>query len=375
MNPVSALVVSIALDALPVPDLVRLYYSQCEPKAAYVLTAEAQAAQVSTVYVPPGTCEDVRQVMHTALDAAGLAVSVVGTVHRIGPKSEASLSTVVYHPRHRDPAQLRELAQVIAQEGKLSVAGTDDSASSLVYRGPEAEAAVMRAVLADLDRPTAQVQVEVALYEVSTTRGEGSAIAAVADVLDGAIKVELGATAFPDRLEVSTGGLSAVLSILDQDARFRHVARPRITVADGGEARFFSGEERRVAGSVSLDAQGNPVQAVESLSAGVTLEVRPRVFAESVQLELSQEVSSFTGTGDSPVTLAREVSTSFAAVPGRVYVIAGSDTDQSGAQDSRLWRWRVGRQSQRSTSQLVMVLSVRAADAAGEGPPSGGVPG
>lgn len=391
----SAHAVAINVERLPVIELVRLYYTECD-KGGFIVTAKGldTPAQMSGV-TGDLTCDQLSAVLDVALRDSGLTLQrrdgpdaivgradgASGSVSAPADVDRSSWETLVYQPKYREADDLVQTSGFLVHEGQFGhrsegfiprgagesrVTPTGGNGASMhtarldriVFYGPKGEIAALKALWAQLDTAVPAVEIRVGVYEFGEGGAKGSAIAAVTQVLSSSVRLDLGARLDGNSLEVDIGDFTAVLSALDRDSRFRYVAQPRVIVSDGEPARFFAGEDARVTGAIIVDGNGNPVQSREVLSAGVTLEVTPRIAGEAVSLDLYQAISQFTSAGEDPSVLRRDVRTSLPVTPGKVYVVAGLDANRSAQGNQRLFGLKLGRTRDHSSSELVLLLSV-----------------
>lgn len=392
-NPVKSSALSMQFDTVSVKQLVLVLYDSCLSKRGIVFDPSASALDgMASVRLVDASCSTVERLVSQVVSSAGLVFqkeSGYDILRKPLGDDQSSWSLMVYQPRNRDSFRLAELAQVAIRKGRWAharssmpsaaagpvsseVPETGSNIASqmskvqdrLVYFGPPVEAENVRRVLAMLDTPESQVEVRVGVYEFTSGGVEGGGVAAALDLFKGRVSASLtsstvaGAGAAVAR--VAAGGIEAALSLLDRDSRFRYVARPKLLVKDSEPARFFAGEEVRVAGAVTLDAKGNPFQSRETLSAGVTLEVTPKVYADSVELGLYQAVSSFTAasSGSEPSTLKRDLRSTILARPGEVYVVGGLTSSKRTQGEARLLGFRTSVTDDQSESEIVLVVSV-----------------
>lgn len=395
--PVAAGQVQFSLDRLPVVQLLKLYYTECD-QDGYVITSKGlDEASVVSAESKPISCERFGQVVDSVLRDAGfrrdvrpgpdiVTVAEPGTAseHARIPVDRSGWETLVYSPRYRDANDLVSLSGFLVErgvfghrsegflpaDGSSSVVADGGNGASLrvarldriVFAGPPSEVKSLRDLWSQLDTPVASVEIRLGVYEFGSGATKGSALAALAQVLGSSLRVDLGQSLAGDTIEIDVGDFSAVLSAIDRDNRFNYVSQPRVIAQDGMAARFFAGEDVRVTGGILVDKGGNPIQSVESLSAGLTLEVTPHVRGDVVSLDLYQAVSQFTKAGDAPSILRRDLRTAIPAVPGRVYVVAGMDSTRAGKGRERFLGMPVGRTHEESKGQLVVLLTVNRID-------------
>lgn len=101
---------------------------------------------------------------------------------------------------------------------------------------------------------------------------------------------------------------------------------------------------------------GTPSMRVSALTA------KPEIREEVIELELSQELSSFvqtnTGVNNSPTLIKRSVNTRLTLVPGEVVILAGlQDTKEDGQQNRvPFFSWLLGDQSQQQQSEILVFI-------------------
>ena len=199
------------------------------------------------------------------------------------------------------------------------------------------------------------------VYEYQSGTSTGSALNAALSLFNSRLGVTVtGGTVSGSSLKLPLPSLDAALSVLDQDSHFRYVARPKVTVKDGEQASFQSGQDVRVVGAVSVDRNGNQVQSIVTMSAGVTVQALPLVRGEVVDLTLRQVVSDFVSSPNSdPSVVKRDLSTRLECQPGLVYVIGGLQTNRRTTGKRRFFGFETGSTGDSSQSEILILVSVR----------------
>lgn len=228
------------------------------------------------------------------------------------------------------------------------------------------EAGKVRKLLSDLDTPASEIVLKAAVYEVGTDRKEGGAVKLAASLLGGRFGVDITGNVLDGvSVKLSVGGIDAVLSALDADSRFKSISRPRVRVRNGAQARFSVGSDVPVLGNAQIDRNGNPVQSVDYRQSGIILTATPEIRAEVIELNLSQELSSFvatnTGVNNSPTLIKRAVNTRLSLQPGEVVVLAGLEDDRHEERDDRLpfLGWLIGNQHQNRQSEILVLIEAQ----------------
>jgi type II secretory pathway component GspD/PulD (secretin) len=249
--------------------------------------------------------------------------------------------------------------------GEASAAASLDV---LILSGAPADVVRALDLLPQLDVAQEQVQLVAAVYEVSTGSSSASALSIAVGLFGSQVSIGGGSEAAPSLLRLGTGNVSAVLGRLAGDSRFRAVTSPSLLVRSGSEATLTSGSQVPVLGAVSFPGEGGtPVQSVEYRDSGVVLRVRPTVHGEAIDLDISQELSSFvrteTGVNTSPTLNRRALTNRLTLTSGEIVVLGGlresvKDASRSGPLPFLGSRSR----SSRETEVIVVLQAVRVAD-------------
>lgn len=381
---------SLLFDKLPLQQLVMVFYDQCEKRGLVFDPAVNKLDEVITLKTPELTCAQTRPILLDALARAGVGIefrSGYDVVRQVAAKDERDgWREVIYRPRFRDAVDLAEQAQIAVRKGsfahqrrgpQVQVASpaeqvpeaggngasiTAKSVDKLLFFGPESECKAIESLLARLDVPNPQVELKAGIYEFQRGKADGSGITAVVKLFSDRLGISVNGGAGSSTgssVKLTLPNIDAALSLLDTDSRFRYVARPKVLAKDGEQVRFFAGEDLRVAGSIVLDRNGNPIQSKETLSAGVTLEATPHVRGEVVDVVLYQAVSNFVSSsaGD-PSVLKRDLRSRLVMQPGAVYVIGGLQSTRRTQGRQRFFGFQVGSDVQDSETEIVLLLAV-----------------
>lgn len=383
---------SMVFDKLPLQQLVMVYYDQCEKKGVVFDSAVSKLDEVVTVKTPSMSCASVKGLMLDLMTRAGVGVeskSGYDLVRTVRMREERDdWKTFIYRPKFRDAIELAEMSMIAVRKGSFAhqrrggqvqvssvpaggqevpETGTNGASltgklvDKLVFVGPADEAANVSSLLSRLDVPVPQVEVSMGVYEFQSGSSAGSALNAALSLFKSRIGLTIdGGSVSGSSLKLSLPSLDAALSVLDQDTRFHYVARPKVTVKDGEQASFQSGQDVRVVGAVSVDKNGNPVQSIVTMSAGVTVQALPLIRGEVVDLTLRQIVSDFVSSPNSdPSVVKRDLSTRLECQPGLVYVIGGLQTNRKTTGKRRFFGLETGSTGDASQSEILILVSVR----------------
>lgn len=319
----------------------------------------------------------------------GYDLEIIGQVLRIRKTKKEDEELLLYLPRFRSARYLSDILQKVVGTQQLSSRGmpaspqqqtsiaqqpetpgaasaqVDKSATDqLAYQCLPARCKVLRKLLADLDTPEAQVVLRAALYEVGTTRGEGSAVQVAAKLFKGNLQLAAGTTILAgSSLHLGAANLDAIFSVLDQDSRFHVISRPMLRVKTGTQAKFSVGSQVPVLGSVSQDKNGNPVQSVDYKQSGTIFTVQPDVRQDVIDLNITQELSSFvattTGVNSTPTMLQRSATSQLTIHTGEVVVFAGLEEQRDDKSDSHLFGFNLGTKKNSTSSEVLLFIEAQ----------------
>jgi general secretion pathway protein D len=348
--------------------VIELIYSQIL-KTDYVLDPEVlnDQRQVSFKYSPQNLAQP-KVYVARFLSTLGFSVSTRDgvdfiTKNRIAEASnEPKKYPYVYTPKYRDASQLARLLSPIFKYGTFaqnrSVANpalnqtapalaqpahaprpvSDGSATSmmdmssdfLVFNGPTFEIEQLKQLLPQLDTPVGIVNIQSVLYEATTGKTEGSAIALVASILNAKLGLSFNSTTSANvnslQATVKSGGFNAVLNVLNSDSQFKAITSPNLRIKSGSSGMLSFGQSVPTLGAISTTAVSQ-VQSVVYQNAGLILSLSPIVRDSSIDLKIDQQVSSFaqttTGVNGSPTLTKRQVQTDVSLNDGEIIILGG----------------------------------------------------
>lgn len=380
---------SMNLHQVRVADLARIVYGDVLRQSFVLDDAVVNSSSVVSLnWIKLGK-QDVDVMTRELLNMRGFELVHHGKVLLVRKRDNQDEDLLIYQPRNRSARYLSDILAKVAdayqlgtrtmqaspefqqaasknpeQAGSVGAMISQSASDQLAYKCLPVACKRLRILLADLDTPEAQVILRAALYEVGTSKGEGSAVQLAARLLKGKVMVNVGsALAGADQLRLVTGSFDAVLSLLDQDSHFKVVSRPMIRVRTGAQAKFSVGQQVPVLGAVSLDKNGNSVQSVEYRQSGTIFTVQPDVRLDVVDLNVSQELSSFvattTGVNNSPTLLQRTASSQISINPGEVVVFAGLEEHRDDQAGSSLFGLSFGEKKNNTSSEVLLFIEAQ----------------
>lgn len=389
-GPASQETMALTFDKVPLSQLVMVFYDQCEKRGIVFDPAASKLDEVVTLKTPSLPCSKVKAILVDMMERAGVGLDVrsgYDVVKTLKARDERDeFKQMIYRPRFRDASDLADLAMVAVRKGTFAhqrrgaqvqvatggaqqVPDTGSNGASLqgkqidklVFVGPADEVAAVSSLLSRLDVPSAQVEISVGIYEFQTGTAQGSAVSAAVSLFKSKVGLTFnGGTGTGSTLKINLPSIEAALSLLDQDTRFKYVARPRVLAKDGEQVSFNAGQDVRVAGAVSLDRNGNPFQSITTMNAGVTLTATPLIRADVVDLSLHQVVSDFVSSpNNDPSVVKRDLSTRLLLEPGAVYIVGGLQTTRKTHSKRRFLGYPIGDSFDSSESEIILLLSVK----------------
>lgn len=210
----------------------------------------------------------------------------------------------------------------------------DQDSDILVFQGNADEVKLLKKILPQIDVSAGEVIVKAVVYEVSTSKADGTAFTLALNLLGGRFGLSLNASPMNgSSVSLKSGSIDAAFSMLSGDTRFNAISTPTLRVKSGGTARLTVGQDVPTLGAVTYAAGGGqPVQSIEYRSSGVILEISPTVKASVIDLRLDQQISDFakteTGVNASPTLTKRQLSTYIGTQDGELILIGGLSQDK-----------------------------------------------
>lgn len=391
---ISAAMPKLVFDQVPIVDLIRIYYSDIEKKSFLIDDSALVINKRLTLNFQGSKSSEYSKMMKQALRISGLELISTEDLDVIVSKpvaaSTAKQNFFAYQPKHREVSQLIDQIRSSFPDGQFTTQRTINASGSLepgnqlsdqgatanisrrsdilTFRGSDQNIKDLRLLLDMLDVAERQANVQLLVYEFQSGTQDSSALKVVGDLLGGKLAFSGGLSRQGDaslRLDVS--GLSVIADVLKTDERFKVVSRPFLSVKSGSAARFQSGSDVPVLGSVSQDKNGNPIQSIEYRSSGVILDVTPSIHEQDVELAISQQLSDFSqtqiGVNSSPTLNKRELRTTLVTKFGEVVVLGGLKSERH--TDSKRWlpffrsSFPLSASSDERSTELVILLQLQ----------------
>jgi general secretion pathway protein D len=294
--------------------------------------------------------------------------------------------TIVITPKHRTPNYISGLIQPLT-EGKFSssraiktseqapsqntppnsaAAMIEQSADVLVFTGTKVDVDRIQALIPQLDTPQGEVVIKSVIYQVSSGKTEGNAFQLLGSILAGKLGVTAGAASVGDAVTFKIGDMSAVISALSSDNRFKVLSSPSMRLTSGAKGKFSVGDSTPTLGSTSTGTGGQVVQSVTYQQSGLILEVSPTVRQKDIELKVKQQLSNFVktenGVNNSPTLVKREIESALTLEDGEMVVIGSLNESKDSATAkglSFLPAWMQAKGTDSTHSELLLLLQVQ----------------
>ncbi|MFC5343998.1 secretin N-terminal domain-containing protein [Brevundimonas staleyi] len=214
---------------------------------------------------------------------------------------------------------------------------TDPTGNRILFTGTASDYAQLRTLLQTLDVPAPQVVIEVMIAEVTLTDGTdiGVELFGRATRGDG---VWSGGT---EGLNIGGDGLlatfvgpdfRAAINASASNNKVNILQRPQLVTRSGGSARFQVGTDVPILASqratnTAIGGGGTDVlQNIQYRQTGVILDLKPTVYGDRVDIQISQEISSAGAAPAgiaSPTILNRSLTTQISIADGLTGVLGG----------------------------------------------------
>lgn len=267
-----------------------------------------------------------------------------------------------YPPRHRPALELQALANA------LLGASYSPYSDMVVIAGSDFERIEqVKYAIEQIDIPPSQAFVRALVVEYSDTSNQASTFDAAISALSGNFGLTIGSALNSSEsfIRFSSGDFTALLSAVSGDSRFSVVSSPFLRVLSGRTGRVSVGEEVPTLGSTHLDNQGNSNQSVKYMSSGVILDITPKIFRDRMELDITQQISSFmenrTSGIDSPVLQRRDIRTNLTVHDSELVVLGGMTSERYGESSrgfSFLPRFFRSKSSDSTVSQVLVFLYI-----------------
>jgi hypothetical protein len=115
---------SLAMDKMPVQQLVMIFYDQCEKRGLVFDPALNKQEETLTIKTPAMSCSETKRILTDALFRAGVAIERrdgFDVVVQVRQREEIEgWQELIYRPRFRDPLELAQMARIAVRKGSFA---------------------------------------------------------------------------------------------------------------------------------------------------------------------------------------------------------------------------------------------------------------
>ena len=389
--------VNLNLESIKLNELAKIAFTQILDTGYIADDDFNREEKTVTVMLNKQSQSDVREAITRLIKANGYDLMKQGsalyiTKHKEAETPEDEKVTFYYQPKYRNTQYITDLVGSIFTKGRFTfqraipsptsataidapkVQDTGTSAysqqsrnyDSFIFYGTKKEVAQLDTLLQQIDKPSGEILVKAFIYEVTDTNSNQTAFSAAVTLLNTKLSIGASSTPLSNSISFKNAGIEAVFSALSTDSRFKVVSAPSLRVKDRETARFSVGAEVPVLGSVSYQTTGQPVQNVQYKNSGVILDILPTIRADSIELDIKQQLSNFiptnTGVNNSPTLIKRELSSVVNSQNDDVIVLGGLEESKTNdAKSGFKWLpdWLSNKASDHSKSDILLILHVQ----------------
>jgi general secretion pathway protein D len=305
----------------------------------YRLDAQTRdTASALWVYHPHNTSAEAISKTLNSLLSAQTSFDRPSTTTTVSQAPQATTTDVSITSGSANPASASgPVSTAIGDEGVR--AAVDKDTNTLIVSAPAWRWMQIQKILAELDKPQAQVLIEASILEV--TLGDNFKFGVDWNVFSSGHHLQVTNTAgktgtisptYPGfSITVLDGDVQAAINALGARTGVEVVSAPKILTLDNKTARLQVGDQVPVVTQTSQSTQGTNAPILNNIdyrNSGVILNVTPRISGENrIILEVSQEVSSVIQTKssgiDSPTIQQRKFESTLTLRDGAVVALGG----------------------------------------------------
>lgn len=384
----NASAVDFYFDRVPITDFIRTIYTDVL-KRNYTLDNEALlSTQVVTVdwkNIDPNSLDFLTSDL---LHSYGFRTSNTNNVlHITKLPIDDQNELFVYKPKNRSVQYLQSaILKVLRLQNTGftggAVGGVNTATSSansalnnvdavqldtLAIEVPKLKFQSVKDLVAALDHPNKQIDFKAVIYEFQTDERKslGFGITLAKRLLGTMATISVLPSGFlGSALSIKGASIDLVIEALNNNDNFKLVSTPSVRVGHGDTAYLNVGASVPVLGQITRDQQGNPFQAVDYKNSGVTLDLKPMVYDNNIELDIKQSISNFVpttnGVNQSPTLLNRSINTKLSANEKELILIGGLQQNRSTNNHSSLpfFNIKTSNSDQSQNSEYLIFIEV-----------------
>lgn len=349
-------------------EVIGIYFDQVD-KNPYVICPEV-LSENRTVSIRASEGYLTTAIFNVLLDQNGYEALRVDGVYSVCTKKLRNFfgEVFVYDTKYRSSSELvKSVKDMVSgtfgssQDKTEKATSISDSfgysfeGNQIVFSGSLDQVKRLKWLLSQIDVPRLQVNVEIAVFELTDLDTHQSALQAVGSVF-GNIGIQVGSL-MNNHFVFDDGNFAAAASVLDKADFAEVISHPHLMLVDGSSARLHVGDDIPVQGQIVYNDDGQVAQSIEYKQSGLILNVSAKIRKEIIRLKVSQEVSSFfeTATGN-PRLSKRQISSDFLIRPGQTIVLAGLSGEKESENRRKFLGIPFGKTRSVEQTQLVVMI-------------------
>lgn len=353
---------NVDLDNVSLTDLIKITYGDLTDNDFIIDDDLLKNQKKFTVKVTDLKPQHMKPFLDNLLEREGYQIDKFQGIYSIYKRDkESGFDTFVYNPNYRsanDIINSIKLSFPIGTFGRAeniqsTNAGQLDNVSTsgssafdngfnnsqfITVKGTPATIKKFKALVRDVDIPIPELVITTYIYEVSNDKQRENSLNLTANVLGSKLGLQTAGTILESFLSIKTFGISAIISALNSDTRYKVLSSPFLRVRDKQKANFIVGSDVPILGAIQNNGNGQSTQSIEYKKAGIILNIEPHIYAQQYELRINQELSNFvqtqTGVNNSPTLIKRSIDTVVNASDDEVIILGGLDETRDTASRS-----------------------------------------
>jgi type II secretory pathway component GspD/PulD (secretin) len=272
---------------------------------------------------------------------------------------ETITDVTLYKPHHLSAQEIQKL---------LSFVGLSSEVSNdvVLYKTPIERAEIVDALLKKFDGYNNDVVIKATIFEFNKNNSQISAIQAALKIIQSTSSIALAVPTLgltSPSLTLTLPNLTAVLNNISSNDDFRVLSEPTIRVSHNKKSSINVGSEVPVLSQITATQQGQPIQNVQYRQSGIILDVLPKIYTDTVELELSTQISNFVpttnGVNNTPTLIQRKLETTIKMKVGETVLMGGLNQVRDDNSRSTFLGLPISKNKNAQQTDILLVLTLQ----------------
>ncbi len=270
-------------------------------------------------------------------------------------KQSDDSSITVYQPKNISPENIQQLLKFAGITSEI-VNGC------LIFKTPDTRQDYITNLITDFDHTKPDLVIKASLYEYTKKDNKQNAVEAVINILKNTLTLTLPAVSISSatKLAINSVDVPFIFKTLNTSENFKVLSSPTIRATDEKQSTINIGASVPVLNQIVTNATGQTQQSVQYRDSGITLQVKPRIRQENIELEIMQNVSDFTltttGVNQSPTLIQRRLETTLNCKDGDLILLGGLEQQRDEKGRSTFLGIPTGNRLSKENTDLLLVL-------------------